>query len=324
MRRREFITLLGAAAAWPLVARAQQKPTIGFLNSGSANAYPDRIIAFHQGLRQLGYVEGENVAVDYRWAFGEYERLPALAAELVERRVSVLIATGGEPAALAAKSATSTIPIVFAIGGDPIKLGLVASYNRPGGNATGANILAAEMDGKRLGLLHELIPNAARVGLLLNPNFPAYSTQLNELQRAATIIGLQVEVLRANTDGEIDAAFEIASRKRVGALILAASPFFDTRRDKLVALATRHSLPTVYHFREFAVAGGLMSYGVSIPHIYRQVGVYAGRILSGENPANLPVQQPTTFELVVNLKAAKTLGLEVPPTLLARADEVIE
>jgi putative ABC transport system substrate-binding protein len=197
-------------------------------------------------------------------------------------------------------------------------------YNRPGGNATGANILAAEMDGKRLGLLHELIPNAARVGLLLNPNFPAYSTQLNELQRAATIIGLQVEVLRANTDGEIDAAFEIASRKRVGALILAASPFFDTRRDKLVALATRHSLPTVYHFREFAVAGGLMSYGVSIPHIYRQVGVYAGRILSGENPANLPVQQPTTFELVVNLKAAKTLGLEVPPTLLARADEVIE
>ena len=323
MRRREFITLLGAAA-WPLAARAQQKPTIGFLNSGSANAYPDRIIAFHQGLRQLGYVEGENVAVDYRWALGEYERLPALAAELVERRVSVLIATGGEPAALAAKSATSTIPIVFAIGGDPIKLGLVASYNRPGGNATGANILAAEMDGKRLGLLHELIPNAARVGLLLNPNFPAYPTQLNELQRAATIIGLQVEVLRANTDGEIDAAFEIAFRKRVGALILAASPFFDTRRDKLVALATGHALPTVYHFREFAVAGGLMSYGVSIPHIYRQVGVYAGRILSGESPANLPVQQPTTFELVVNLKTAKILGIEVPPTLLARADEVIE
>jgi putative ABC transport system substrate-binding protein len=324
MRRREFITLLGAAAAWPLVARAQQKPTIGFLNSGSANAYPDRIIAFHQGLRQLGYVEDENVAVDYRWALGEYERLPALAAELIERRVSVLIATGGEPAALAAKSATSTIPIVFAIGGDPIKLGLVASYNRPGGNATGANILAAEMDGKRLGLLHELIPNAAHVGVLLNPNFPAYPTQLDELQRGATTIGLQIEVLRANTDSEIDAAFEIASRKRVRALILAASPFFDTRRDKLVALATGHALPTVYHFREFAVAGGLMSYGVSIPHIYRQAGVYAGRILSGENPANLPVQQPTTIELVVNLKTAKTLGIEVPPTLLARADEVIE
>jgi putative ABC transport system substrate-binding protein len=324
MKRREFITLLGGAAAWPLSAHAQQKPVIGFLNSGSANAYPDRITAFHQGLRQLGYIEGENVVVDYRWALGEYERLPGFAAELVERRVSVLIATGGEPAALAAKSATSMVPIVFAIGGDPIKLGLVASYNRPGGNATGANILAAEMDGKRLGLLHELMPNAARIGLLLNPNFPAYLTQLDELKRAGTIMSLQVEVLHANTDGEIEAAFEIASQKHVGALVLAASPFFDTRRDKLVALAAGHALPTIYHFREFAVAGGLMSYGVSIPHIYRQVGVYAGRILSGENPANLPVQQPTTFELVVNLRTAKTLGVEVPPTLLARADEVIE
>ena len=198
-RRKFLATLLGgAAAAWPLALHAQQKPVIGFLNSGSADAYPDRITAFHEGLRQLGYIEGENVLVDYRWALGEYDRLPAFAAQLVERRVSVLIATGGEPAALAAKSATSTIPIVFAIGGDPIKLGLVASYNRPGGNATGANILAAEMDGKRLELLHELMPNAARVGLLLNPNFPAYPTQLNELQQAATIMGLQVDVLRAN------------------------------------------------------------------------------------------------------------------------------
>ena len=325
MQRRQFISLLGGtAAAWPLAAIAQQKPVIGFLNSGSANAYPDRITAFHEGLRQLGYIEGQNVVIDYRWALGEYERLPAFAAELVERRVSVLIATGGEPAALAAKSATSTIPIVFAIGGDPIKLGLVASYDRPGGNATGANILAAEMDGKRLGLLHELMPKAARVGLLLNPNFPAYATQLNELQRAATVIGLQVEVLHANADGEIEAAFSIASGKAVGALILAASPFFDTRREKLVALAARHALPTIYHFREFALAGGLMSYGVSIPHIYRQVGIYAGRILSGENAANLPVQQPTTFELVINLKTARALGLEIPPTLLARADEVIE
>ena len=294
------------------------------VSSTADHAYPDRVIAFHQGLRQLGYIEGENVVVDYRWALGEYDRLPGFAAELVERRVSVLVATGGEPAALAAKSATSTIPIVFAIGGDPIKLGLVASYNRPGGNATGANILAAEMDGKRLELLHELMPNAARVGLLLNPNFPAYLAQLNELQQAATIMGLQVDVLRANTDGEIEAAFEIASRKRIGALVLAASPFFDTRRDKLVALAAGHALPTIYHFREFAVAGGLMSYGVSIPHIYRQVGVYAGRILSGENPANLPVQQPTTFELVINLKTAKALGVTIPPTLIARADEVIE
>jgi putative ABC transport system substrate-binding protein len=324
IRRREFVVTLGGAAAWPLAARAQQKPVIGFLNSGSADAYLDRITAFHQGLRQLGYIEGENVLVDYRWALGEYDQLPAFAAELVERRVSVLVATGGEPAALAAKSATSTIPIVFAIGGDPIKLGLVASYNRPGGNATGANILAAEMDGKRLQLLQELMPNAAHVGLLLNPNFPAYLAQLNELQQAATIMGLKVDVLRANTDGEIEAAFETASRKRIGALVLAASPFFDTRRDKLVALAAGHALPTIYYFREFAVAGGLMSYGVSIPHIYRQVGVYAGRILSGETPANLPVQQPTAFELVVNLKTAKALGLEIPPTLLARADEAIE
>jgi putative tryptophan/tyrosine transport system substrate-binding protein len=325
MKRREFITLLsGATVAWPLAARAQQKPVIGFLNSGSADAYPDRITAFHQGLRQLGYVDGENVVVIYRWALGEYDRLPKFAAELVERRVSVLVATGGEPAALAAKSATSTIPIVFAIGGDPIKLGLVASYNRPGGNATGANILAAEMDGKRLGLLHELMPNALRVGVLLNPNFPAYTEQLNDLQHAAKIINLQVEILRANTDGEIDAAFEFSSQKHLEALVLTASPFFDTRRDKLVALAAGHALPTIYHFREFAVAGGLMSYGVSIPHIYRQIGVYAGRILKGDNPANLPVQTPTKFELVINLKTAKMLRLTIPQSMLLVADEVIE
>ena len=325
MKRREFIGLLGGAATvWSLAASAQEKPVIGFLNSGSADAYPDRITAFHQGLRQLGYISGENVVVVYRWAFGQYDRLPAFAAELVERRVSVLVATGGEPAALAAKLATSTIPIVFAIGGDPTKLGLVASYNRPGGNATGANILAAEMDGKRLGLLHELMPNATRVGVLLNPNFPAYTDQLNDLQHAARIINLEVEILRANTDGEIEAAFEFSSQKRLEALVLTASPFFDTRRDKLVALAAGHALPTIYHFREFAVAGGLMSYGVSIPHIYRQIGIYAGRILNGDNPANLPVQQPTSFEMVVNLKTAKALGVTIPPTLLARADEVIE
>jgi putative ABC transport system substrate-binding protein len=324
MRRRDFVTLLGGAAAWPLAASAQQKPVIGFLNSGSADVYSDRITAFRQGLRQLGYIDGENVVIVYRWALGQYDRLPAFAAELVEKKVSVLVATGGEPAALAAKSATSTIPIVFAIGGDPIKLGLVASYNRPGGNATGANILAAEMDGKRLGLLHEMMPNASHVGVLLDPNFPAYADQLNDLQHSARIANLEVEILHANTDREIDAAFEISSRKRVEALVLTASPFFDTRRDKLVALAAGHALPTIYHFREFAVAGGLMSYGVSIPHIYSQIGVYAGRILRGDNPANLPVQQPTKFELVVNLRTAKTLGLTIPPTLLARADEVIE
>jgi len=258
MRRRDFVTLLGGVAAWPLAASAQQKPVIGFLNSGSAEAYSDRLTAFHQGLRQLGYVDGENVVIVYRWALGQYDRLPAFAAELVEKHVSGLVATGGEPAALAAKSATSTIPIVFAVGGDPIKLGLVASYNRRG-NATGANILAAEIDGKRLGLLHEMMPNVSRVGVLLNPNFPAYAEQLNDLQHAARIANLEVEILHANTDSEIDAAFEISSRKRIEALVLTASPFFDTRRDKLVALAAGHALPTIYHFREFAVAGGLMS-----------------------------------------------------------------
>jgi putative ABC transport system substrate-binding protein len=325
MRRRDFIKVITVSAAgWPHALSAQQKSVIGFLNSGSADAYPDRITAFHQGLRQLGYVGGENVIIDYRWALGQYDRLPAFAAELVERRVSVLVATGGEPAALAAKSATSTIPIVFAIGGDPTKLGLAASYNRPGGNATGANILAAEMDGKRLGLLHELMPSATRVGVLLNPNFPAYAEQLNDLQHAARIINLEVEILRANTDGEIEAAFESSSQKRLEALVLAASPFFDTRRDKLVGLAAGHALPTIYHFREFAVAGGLMSYGVSIPHIYRQIGVYAGRILKGAEPADLPIQQPTKFELIINLKTAKVLGLTIPQSLLATADEVIE
>jgi putative ABC transport system substrate-binding protein len=324
MRRREFIAGLGSAAVSPVAARAQQKPIIGFLNSGSADAYPDRLAAFHQGLRQLGYIERENVIIDYRWALGEYDRLPALATELVQRRISVLVATGGEPAALAAKSATLTIPIVFAIGSDPIKLGLVASYNRPGGNATGANILAAELDGKRFGLLHELVPKAIRIGVLLNPNYPAFQLQLDEVEQAAMTVGVQLEVLRANTDREIELAFEIASRQRAGALMLAAAPFFDTRRDKLVALAARHALPTMYHFREFAAAGGLISYGVSIAHIYRQIGVYAGRILNGESPASLPVHQPTTFELVINLKTAKALGLEMPATLLARADEVIE
>jgi len=237
MRRRDFVTLLGGFAAWSLAASAQQKPAIGFLNSGSADAYSDRVTAFHQGLRQLGFIEGENVVIVYRWALGQYDRLPGFAAELVERRVSVLVATGGEPAALAAKSATSTIPIVFAIGGDPIKLGLVASYNRPGGNATGANILAAEIDGKRLGLLHEMMPNVSNVGVLLNPNFPAYAEQLSDLQDAARIANLEIEILHANTDAEIEAAFEISSQKRLEALVLTASPFFDTRRDKLIALA---------------------------------------------------------------------------------------
>lgn len=326
LRRRHFIAILGGAAAWPLAASAQQvaMPVIGFLNSGSEDAYADRIVAFRDGLGQVGYVEGQNVTIDFRWAFGQYERLAGLATELVRRSVSVLVATGGEPAALAAKTATSSIPIVFAIGGDPVKLGLVASYSRPGGNATGTTLLTAALEAKRLGLLHELVPHAAMIGALLNPNYPAFDSQLKDLREAARTIGFQLNVLRANTDEEIEAAFETVNQHPIAALAVVAAPFFDTRRDKLVSLAARYAVPTVYHFREFAAAGGLMSYGVSIPHIYRQVGEYAGRILKGEKPANLPVVQPTKFELVINLKTAKVLGLTVPNTLLATADEVID
>jgi len=327
LRRREFITFLGGVAAgWPLAARAQQAamPVIGFLNSGSPDAYADRIVAFREGLGQIGYIEGQNVMIDFRWAFGQYERLAGLAKELVRRPVHVLVATGGEPAALAAKSATSTIPIVFAIGGDPVKLGLAASYNRPGGNATGTTLLTAALEAKRLGLLHELVPRAATIGALLNPNYPAFDSQLKDLREAAQTIGLQLNILRANTDAEIEAAFETVNQHPIAALAVAAAPFFDTRRDKLVSLAARYAVPTVYQFREFATAGGLMSYGVSISHLYRQVGDYAGRILKGEKPADLPVVQPTKFELVINLKTAKVLGITVPQTLLVVADEVVD
>jgi putative ABC transport system substrate-binding protein len=327
MKRRELIRLLGGAAvAWPVVGYAQQRspPAIGFLNSGSADAYPDRVVAFRAGLSELGFVEGQNVVVIYRWALGQYDRLPGLAAELVRRPVSVLVSTGGEPAALAAKTATSSIPTVFAVGGDPVSLGLVASYNRPGTNATGTTLLTAALEPKRLGLVHELVPGTAVMGILLNPAYPAYEAQLFDVQEAARAIRLDLRILRADTDREIETAFEALAEQRIPALAVAAAPFFDTRREKLVHLAARYSVPTIYHFREFAVAGGLMSYGVSIAHIYRQVGIYAGRILKGEKPADLPVVQPTKFELVINLKTAKTLGLDIPPTLLALADEVIE
>jgi putative ABC transport system substrate-binding protein len=325
-RRREFITILGSAATWPLAVGAQgpATPVIGFLNTGSADAYPDRLVAFHAGLNELGFVEGRNVTVEYRWALGQYDRLAAMAGELVRQPISVLVAAGGEPAALAAKAATSTVPIVFAVGGDPVKLGLVKSYNRPGGNATGANILAATLEAKRLGLLREIVPQAGAIGVLLDPRFPSYESQLSDVQEAARANRLPLLALLADTDQEIEAAFETATRQRIGALAVAAAPFFDTRRDKLVALAARHSLPTMFQFREFARAGGLMSYGVYIADIYRQVGVYTGRILKGEKSADLPVVQPTRFELVLNLKTAKTLGIEFPRTLLATADEVIE
>jgi putative ABC transport system substrate-binding protein len=326
MRRREFITLLGGTAAtWPLAARAQQPatPVIGFLSSRSPDDTANELAAFGRGLAEGGYIEGQTVTIEYKWAFGQYDRLPAMAAELVRRPVAVLVATGGEPAALAAKTATSSIPIVFAMG-DPVKRGLAASLNRPGGNATGMSILSPDLEAKRLGLLHELVPRAVTLGALLNPNFPPAQDQLDEVQEVARAIGLQIHVLRASIDREIDAAFDSIAQLRIAALLVTTDPFFDTRRYKLIALAARHAVPTMYQFREYAVAGGLMSYGIDLPDVYRRVGTYAARILKGAKPADLPVQQPTKFELVINLNTAKALGLTVPPTLLARADEVIE
>jgi putative ABC transport system substrate-binding protein len=326
MRRREFMTLLGgAAAAWPLAARAQQAamPVIGFMSSRSPADSVTVVAAFHRGLGEGGLIEGKNVVIEFRWASGEYGRLPALAAELVSRQVAVLVAAGGDPSARAAKAATSTIPIVFG-SGDPIKTGLVASLNRPGGNATGVHILSNDLEPKRLGLVHELFPGAALFGALLNPKFPPAAQQALELAEAARTIGRPVVLLNASTDAELDAAFATLARQRVAAMLVAADPFFDTRRDQIIAFAAQQKLPAIYHFRECAVAGGLMSYGVSLSEAYRGVGIYAARILNGEKPANLPVMQSVKFELVINLKTAKTLGFEFPPTFSARADEVIE
>jgi len=326
VKRREFITLLGSMlTAWPLAARAQQAamPVIGYLSARSPEDTTHLVAAFRRGLAENGCVEGQNVAIEYRWALGQVDRLPALAAELAGRSVAILVATGGESAALAAKAATSTIPIVFSMG-DPVKAGLAASYNRPGGNATGINLLTDTMEAKRLGLLHELVPQAATIGFLLNPNFPSAEEQTKDMQEVARAIGEHIRILRANTDREIEAAFKTVAQDRIGALAVAASPFFDTRRDTLVALAARHAVPTMYHFREFAAAGGLMSYGIDPVDAYRQVGVYAGRILKGAKPADLPVLQPTKFETVINLKTAKTLGIKISDNLLSLADEVIE
>jgi putative tryptophan/tyrosine transport system substrate-binding protein len=326
MQRRAFISLLGGAAVMPVAARAQPPaiPVIGFLSTRSPEDIPHLLAAFLRGLAENGYVEGQNVTIEYRWALGQYDRLQAMAAELAGRPVVVIVAAGGEPAAMAAKAATSTIPIAFVIGGDPVTVGLAASYNRPGGNATGISIMTSTLDPKRLGLLHEVVPRAATVGALLNPNFPGFEGQLKDMQEAARTIGVQIFVLRASDDREVEAVFETVAQQRIPALAVGADPFFDTRRDKLVALAARHAVPAMYHFREFATAGGLMSYGIDISEVWRQVGVYAGRMLKGAKPADLPVLQPTKFELVINLKTAKELGLAVPPTLLARADEVIE
>jgi putative ABC transport system substrate-binding protein len=326
-RRRDFITLLGgAAAAWPLASRAQQPtmPIIGFLNSRLPDGSGPLVQAFRAGLAEAGYSDGQNVIVEYRWAGGRYDRLPALALELVRRPVAVLVAAGGTPAALAAKAATATLPIVFSIGGDPVESGLVESFSRPGGNATGFSILTSTLEAKRLEFLRELVPQAATLNLLLNMENPPARIQLRDVQEAACAINASVQILPAGTDREIDAAFATIAEQRKSALLVGASPFFDTRRDTLVGLAERYGIPTMYQLREYVEAGGLMSYGIDLPDVYRQAGAYAARILKGSKPADLPVVQPTKIELVINLKTAKALGLEIPTTLLARADEVIE
>jgi putative ABC transport system substrate-binding protein len=326
MRRREFISFVGGAAAWPLAVRAQQQamPVIGYLSARSPDDTAHLVVAFRKGLSESGFVEGQNVIIEYRWALGQHDRLPAQALELAQRPVDIIVSTGGESAALAAKSATSTIPIAFVIGGDPVVSRLVASYNQPGGNATGINILTAALEPKRLGILHQLVPQAETIAVLLNPNFPPYERQLRDVQEAARAIGLKIHVLRVATDREIDAAFDTVVQEHIAAIMVAADPFFDTRRNKLVALAASHAVPTMYHFREFAAAGGLMSYGIDSLDTYRQAGVYAGQILRGAKPANLPILQPTKFEFVINLKTAKALGVTIPSGILSTADEVIE
>jgi putative tryptophan/tyrosine transport system substrate-binding protein len=326
LNRRDLLILgAGTAIAWPLAARAQQKlvPIIGYLNTGSPGPGAANVATFRDGLSETGYVEGKNVAIEYRWAEGNYARLPALAAELVNHKVDVIAAMGGNPSPLAAKSATSTIPTVFTAS-DAVGVGLVASLARPGGNLTGIDIMAIELMPKRLELLSELVPQARVVALLVNPNNPLAERQTREVQEAAGARGLQLLVLKASTESEIDAAFASLVQQKTGALIVGADPFFGNQRGQLVALASRHGVPTIDFFREFVTAGGLISYGTSLPWVTRQAGIYVGKILKGAKPADLPVEQPTKFELVVNLQTAKALGLTVPPSILNRADEVIE
>ena len=326
MRRRDFITAIGGAAVgWPVVARAQQTPPlIGFLSSRSPANSSIVVAAFRKGLGESGYVEGQNIAIEYGWAEGHYERLPKLAAELVHRDVAVLVAVGGEPSAFAAKAATSKIPIVFTTGGDPVKAGLVDSLNRPGGNATGVSLLTIGPELKRLGLLHEFVPHTKLIGMLINPNYQGAETQERELRDAAAKINQSIHIAYAGNDAELGIAFETLVRERADSLLVTSDPYFDTRRDRIIAFAAEKRLPAVYQFREYAVAGGMMSYGISLPEGYRRVGVYTGEILKGAKPADLPIWQSIKFEFVVNLKTAKALGLELPAMLLARADEVIE
>jgi putative ABC transport system substrate-binding protein len=327
VRRRDFISLLGSAVAtWPIAARAQQPamPVIGFLRAGSAEATVHLLTAFRQGLKESGYVEGQNVAIEYRWAEGQNARLPELAADLVRRQVAVIVTPGGTAAAIAAKGTTTTIPIVFSMGADPVKAGLVAGFNRPGGNITGVSSMTGKLGAKQLGLLHELLPRAAHFAVLVNPNNPLAEPLNRDVQAAALAIGRQIEVLTASTNRDIDAVFAGLVQKRVDALLVGSDPLFESRRVQFVTLATHHKVPAIYFAREFAEVGGLMSYAASQTDMYRQVGVYTGRILKGEKPADLPVWRATKLEFVINLLTARVLGIDVPPMLLARADEVIE
>jgi len=325
MKRREFITLAAGAAAWPLAARAQQPamPVVGFLNSASRAPFARMVAGFQQGLREAGYVEGQNITVEYRWAEGQNDRLPALAADLVGRQVAVIAATGGPAPVLGAKAATSSIPIVFVSGADPIKAGLVASLNRPSGNITGVSPLLSALGSKRLELLHLLVPKAAVIGVLVNPNFDA-DLQVQEVQAAAIPLGLKLEIISASTEAEINKAFTTLTQQGVAALFVANDPYFDSRRDQVIGLAARDAVPAMYYTRAYAAAGGLISYGANIADAYRQAGIYTGKILKGAKPAELPVLQPTNFELIINRKTAKALGLELPAQLIALADEVIE
>jgi putative ABC transport system substrate-binding protein len=326
MRRREFITFFGsAAAAWPLAVRAQQPgmPVIGYLTTRAPGEDPHLLAAFHQGLKEAGYVEGQNVAIEYRYAENQYERLPALAADLVRRSVDVLVAPGS-PVAVAAKAATATTPIVFLVATDPVKFGLVASFSRPGGNLTGMTLLGNDLGPKRLDLLHELVPTATTIAVLINPTAPIAKIQSRDMQAAARTVGVQLHVLHANTERDFDTVFASLAQLRAGALVIDSDVFFSSRIKQLATLALRHAVPAIYQFRDFTAVGGLMSYGASNTDSYRLVGVYTGRILKGEKPADLPVQQSTKVELVINLKTARELGLTVPITLLGRADEVIE